>query len=83
MAEGVTGLLQTRLGARLPFRITSVDPGRSWEWAVAGIPATGHTVTELDNERSLVEFSVPWITAPYLVVLRRALLNIHRLAKAP
>ena len=76
----MTGRVQTVARVWLPFRITSVDPGAAWEWEVAGIPATDHRVTALDETSCRVEFSTPWITAPYLAILSRALKNIERLA---
>lgn len=83
VAEGVRGRVQTVGGIWLPFRITTVDEGRAWEWDVLRMPATGHRVTTLDATACRVEFSTPWITAPYLVVLRRALTQVQRIAEQP
>jgi hypothetical protein len=73
VVEGMEGHVRTVAGPRLAFSITSVEPGRSWTWKVAGVPATGHAVTPIGAGRSRVVFSVPWVFAPYLLVLRHAL----------
>ena len=39
VTDGMTGRVRTIAGIWLPFRVTAVDPGRSWDWAVAGFPA--------------------------------------------
>ncbi len=80
VAPGVTGRVRTAVGVWLPFEITGVLPGRSWDWRVAGIPATGHRVDPIDDRRSRVTFTTPWPTAPYLAVLAVALGRIRRLA---
>lgn len=80
VAPGVTGRVRTAVGVWLPFEITEVMPGRSWDWRVAGIPATGHRVDPIDDRRCRVTFTTPWPTAPYLVVLASALRRIRRLA---
>jgi len=69
VAEGVTGRVKTVAGFWLPFEITAVQPGRSWHWRVSGIPATGHRVVDLHEGRCRVELTVPWLLAPYVVVL--------------
>lgn len=69
VGAGVTGQVLTPLGFRLPFVITDVEPGRSWDWKVAGKQATGHTVTQLEGGRSMATFSVYWLLAPYAAVL--------------
>lgn len=78
---GATGRVRTSLGPTLPFTITAVtDDGttRSWSWRVAGIPATGHEVVEVDPDRCEVGFGVPRLAAPYLVVCNLALDRIGR-----
>lgn len=80
VAPGVTGRVRTAVGVWLPFEITEVVPGRSWDWRVAGIPATGHRVDPIDDRRSRVTYTTPWPTAPYLTVLAVALRRIRRLA---
>ena len=71
--QGARGRVTTIIGLTLPFEITAVDPGRRWSWSVAGIPATGHEVVALGADRTKVRFTAPWLFAPYLFVLRRAL----------
>ena len=81
VGPGVTGRVKTIAGPWLPFEITEVEPGHSWQWKVAGIPATGHRVTDLGDQRSWVEFTVPIVLAPYSLVLRAALKRLKRLAE--
>ncbi len=81
VAPGVTGKVQTILRFWLPFRITDVEPGRSWHWRVADIAATGHLVEPVDAARSRVTLTVAWPLAPYAVALRLALRNVKRLAE--
>ena len=69
VAPGMSGVVTTVVGVRLPFRITEVVPGRAWRWRVAGVPATGHVVRPLGPARCWVTFDVPWPFAPYLAVL--------------
>ncbi len=81
VAPGVTGRVKTVGGLWLPFAITEVEPGRSWTWKVAGVPATGHRVAQLANGRTRVRFTVPVAFAPYVVVLRAGLRRLKRLAE--
>lgn len=78
---GVTGWVKPILGPWLPFEITDVAPGRSWHWKVAGITATGHFLSELEDGRTQVEFTVPLVLAPYVLVLRSGLNRLKRLAE--
>ena len=81
VATGVRGRVQTAIGLWLPFEITDVEDERTWSWTVAGIPATGHRVVELTPGRSRVEFTAPWLLAPYVFVLRAALRKLKALAE--
>ncbi len=76
---GATGWVETPLGLRVPFEITSVDEGRRWSWRVARIPATDHRVRPLGPAMCSVGFGVPTIAAPYAVVCRRALVTIDEI----
>lgn len=80
LRTGATGTVTTAVGVRLPVEITRVEPGRSWRWKVAGIPATDHTVEPLGPRRCRVGFGVPLPAAPYLAVCRVALHRIEQLA---
>jgi uncharacterized protein YndB with AHSA1/START domain len=80
---GVTGRVQTIVGVWVPFEITGVEPGRSWTWRVAGIPATRHCVSAVGPDRCRARFTVAWPFAPYLVVLRLALGRLERMAERP
>jgi hypothetical protein len=79
LAVGATGKVTTAMGATLPFRITALEPGESWSWEVAGVPATDHLVTPLGADRCRVGFGVPWVAAPYLTVCRVALRRMRQL----
>ncbi len=81
VAPGVTGRVRTIVGLWLPFEITSVIDGYSWDWRVARIDATGHRLHRLDASASRVVFSVPWMFAPYLAILRLGLTRLKRLAE--
>lgn len=79
---GSTGRVRTALGVWLPFSVTHFEPGHSWAWRVAGIPATTHRV--VPHERGCrVEFGIPALAAPYAMVCRAALRRIERLALDP
>ena len=79
---GSTGRVRTALGVWLPFAVTHFEPGRSWAWRVAGIPATTHCVVPHDRG-CRVEFGIPALAAPYAVVCQAALRRIERLALDP
>jgi len=74
---GLTGRVKLRFGFWLPFEITAVDEGRRWDWAVAGVPATGHLV-EPHAEGCRVTFTAPWWAVPYRIVLAQALVELER-----
>lgn len=79
---GSIGRVRTALGVWLPFSVTHFEPGRSWAWRVAGVPATTHRV--VPHERGCrVEFGMPVLAAPYAVVCQAALRRIERLALDP
>ena len=74
------GRVKTVAGPWLPFEITDVIEGESWNWKVAGVPATGHRVEPIE-QGSRVTFTAP-IWAPfYLPVLSRALDQIEQESK--
>jgi uncharacterized protein YndB with AHSA1/START domain len=77
--SGSTGRVQTVVGVRLPYQVTEIDPGRSWDWRVAGLPSTGHEVDSIALDKCRVVFTVPWLLAPYAIVVKLAL---RRLATA-
>ena len=79
---GARGRVQTVIGVWLPFTITEVEPQRSWHWKVGGVPATGHYLVSLDPQRSRVEFTVPWLAAPYLAVVHHSLRRLRDVAEA-
>ncbi len=75
---GSTGRVETVLGIRVPFEIVTCEPYR-WTWRVAGIPATGHRVEPLGENRCQVVFEMPLPAAGYVPVCRRALDRIAHL----
>ena len=82
VASGVTGVVLTPLGLRLPFVITDLAEGVSWSWSVAGVSATGHRVTPTGAGSCRLEFSAPWPFAPYVVVLWVGITRVKRIAEA-
>ena len=78
LTAGARGTVRTALGPTLPFSITAFDPGRRWDWTVAGIPATGHEVIEVPGG-CLVRFTTPWWATAYLPVCAAALGRIEQI----
>ncbi|RDH80381.1 SRPBCC family protein [Mycolicibacterium moriokaense] len=78
LALGATGRVHTPFGVALPFTITEFEPGRSWAWSVAGVPATAHAV-EPDGTGCRASMSAPWWAPAYLPVLAVALARIDRM----
>lgn len=79
--SGATGRVWTPVGVPLPFTITELDPGRSWGWRVAGVPATRHGV-EPDAGGCRAWMSAPVWAPAYLPVLAVALKRIDEIATA-
>lgn len=79
VGAGTTGRVRV-LGRWVPFEVTDCTD-RRWTWAVAGIPATGHAVTDLGGNRSRVAIEVPLWAAPYVAVCRVAVDRVARLAE--
>lgn len=79
---GTTGRVRTRLGFWLPFVVHRFDEGRHWDWTVAGVPATSHTVQPAPGGCRLT-FGVPTVAAPYALVCLVAMRRIERLARTP
>lgn len=80
--SGMTGRVKTVVGLWLPFEITSVTEGESWEWKVAGLPATGHEVEPIDTG-CRVTFTAPAWAPFYLPVLKRALTRLREITLEP
>ena len=78
LSAGAHGTVWTVAGLALPFTVTAFDPRRRWDWTVAGVPATGHEVSESDRG-CRVRFEVPWWATAYLPVCSVALARIERL----
>lgn len=77
---GSVGRVQTVLGPWLPFEVTSFEEGRSWDWKVAGVAATGHEVVPLGGDRCRVTFTVPWTVALYALVVAKAVRRLRAIA---
>lgn len=82
IGPGMRGRVQTTLGLWLPFEITDWQAGCRWHWRVAGLPATGHTVTEVGPAKCRVTFEIPTWAPFYVPVCRAALRRLHKLALA-
>ena len=76
---GAAGRVRTAVGISLPFVISEFDPGRSWGWRVAGVPATGHGVKP-DGAGCRAWMSAPRWAPVYLPVLEIGLRRIERIA---
>lgn len=76
------GRVRTVVGVWLPFEVTSFEPGRSWTWRVAGVPATSHRIEPLAAGRTRLVFGVPWPAAIYAAVLAIGMRNIERLLES-
>jgi len=79
--RGTTGRVKTPVGIRVPFEITDCAD-RRWTWRVAKIPATGHRVDEVEDDREggeacRVVFEVPLLAGGYVPVCQRALERIE------
>jgi uncharacterized protein YndB with AHSA1/START domain len=79
LGAGSTGKVWTPVGVPLPFTISEFDPGRSWGWRVAGVPATRHGV-DPDGDGSRLWMSAPLWAPAYLPVLQVALRRIDEMA---
>ena len=77
---GSAGRVRTAVGVWLPFEITAFEPGTSWSWSVAGVPATTHTVRATTAGACAVTFAVPWWASGYLPVCALALRRLDELA---
>ena len=78
---GLKGSLQTAIGLWVPFAITDFEPLHFWSWEVAGIPATGHRLTKIDENHSELIFEMPAVALPYALICRQAARRIGRLAQ--
>jgi len=84
IVEGATGRVRLPGGLWVPFEMDSLSrptdetPGR-WTWRVRDVPATGHRVEPLGDERCRVVFELPLLAAGYAPVCHRALDRIERL----
>ena len=75
---GSKGRVQTAVGIWLPFQISSYEHLRFWGWHVLGIEATGHHIHEISKDQTRLTFSMPWWSAPYVII---CMLALHRIKK--
>lgn len=76
---GLRGRVRTVMGIWLPFRVRVFEPGRFWDWQVAGVGATGHRVEPAGPDQCRLSFTVPLWATPYRMVCRAALTRIEAL----
>lgn len=81
VSDGTTGRIQVARGPWLPFQVR-MAADRRWCWRVAGVPATGHRVTEIDDSRARATFELSLLAAWYAPVCAVALGRIDRLARS-
>ncbi|MFK7894601.1 MAG: SRPBCC family protein [Myxococcota bacterium] len=79
---GTRGRVQTAFGLWLPFEITNFEPLHFWDWRVAGVQATGHTVELAPDGRTRVIFTVPALFGPYRLVCKSGLRRLRSIAEA-
>ncbi|HUV10630.1 MAG TPA: SRPBCC family protein [Acidimicrobiia bacterium] len=77
---GTRGMVRTPVGLWLPFTVTAVHAGRSWQWRVAGLAVTGHRIEPVNDHLTRVVFEIPSWGKPYAIVCRTALRNLARIA---
>ncbi|MEE4376271.1 MAG: SRPBCC family protein [Candidatus Competibacteraceae bacterium] len=82
ICKGSSGRVLTALGFWAPFVITEFEEGRYWCWRVFGIPATGHRVESIGEDRCRLLFEIPTLATPYAVVCKIAMKRIAHLSKA-
>lgn len=73
---GTTGRIRTPVGVTVPFEITHCEEYR-WTWTVARVPATGHSVEPLGENRCRVAFELSPLLTGYVPVCQRALDHIE------
>ena len=78
ISKEAAGQVLTPLGIWLPFQIQRFEAPHYWDWRVAGVNATGHRVEPIGKKRCSLTFTVPWWSAPYLLICRQALTRIRR-----
>lgn len=74
------GRVRSAIGVWVPFEITAVEEGRSWNWKVAGIDATGHRVAPTPGGCN-VTFTAPGWAPFYVPVLAISLRRLRLLAQ--
>ncbi|WP_254763571.1 SRPBCC family protein [Natrinema marinum] len=74
---GTTGRVRLP-GVWVPFRIASCAE-RRWTWRVTGVPAAGHRVDDLRDERCRIAFELPPSQAGSAPISLRSLENLEAL----
>ncbi|WP_254529324.1 SRPBCC family protein [Natrinema gelatinilyticum] len=73
--NGTTGRVRLP-GVWVPFRITSCAD-RRWTWRVTEIPAAGHRVDDLGDDRCRIAFELPLHQVGYAPISLRSLENLE------
>jgi hypothetical protein len=81
VVAGTSGRLRLAgVPVAVPFRVDAVGD-RRWTWRVAGVPATGHAVTDAGDGRARVAVEVPPLAAAYVPACVVALRRFARLVE--
>jgi hypothetical protein len=80
LRAGLRGRVKTAAHIWLNFAISEFMPLQYWHWKIAGIPATGHRVRQLGENRCELVFELPLFAFPYALICQKALNRIGRLA---
>jgi len=81
IGKGSSGRVLTALGFWAPFVITDFAEGHYWFWRVFGIPATGHRVESVGEDRCRLLFEIPVLATPYAAVCKVAMKRIAHLSQ--
>ena len=81
ISSGVSGQIQTPVRLWVQFKITGFEELNYWNWKVLGVPATGHRVMRLGDQRCELVFELPMIAFPYALICRLAANRIASLAE--
>jgi uncharacterized protein YndB with AHSA1/START domain len=83
VVAGTSGRLRLAgVPVAVPFRVDAVGD-RRWTWRVAGVPATGHAVTDAGDGGARVAVEVPPLAAAYVPACVVALRRFARLVERP
>ncbi len=81
ISAGLIGRVKTAIGLWVNFEITGFEAYHYWDWEVAGVPATGHRLRRVGQDRCELIFEIPLVAAPYALVCQQATSRIAALAE--